>query len=86
MSEIYLHDSPEGCISLAKAGFGISVLPDLIVLKDPALSYIPLTGFEPMSYGAYYNNTANKPALKLFLKLCREFFPCFEAGYEERSG
>lgn len=82
MAEISMCDSAEECITLAKAGFGIAVLPDLMTLKDPSLSYIPLTGFEPMSYGAYYNSTANRLALKLFLKLCREYFPSFEDGQE----
>lgn len=74
MSELYLRDSPEGCVALAKAGFGITVLPNLTIVKDPALAYIPLTGFEPMSYGAYYNSTSGNVTLKLFLRLCKEHF------------
>lgn len=74
MSDIYLRDSPGECITLAKAGFGVTVLPNLMPLKDPALAYVPLTGFEPMSYGAYYNGISGKPLLKLFLQLCKEHF------------
>lgn len=74
MADIYMQDSPESCITLAKAGFGIAVLPDLIPQKDTGLASIPFTGFEPMSYGAYYNSTAGNPVLKLFLQLCREQF------------
>ena len=29
MADIYMQDFPEACIALAKAGFGIAVLPDL---------------------------------------------------------
>lgn len=79
MADIYMQDSPEACITLAKAGFGIAVLPDLNLPKDPALVYLPLEGFEPISYGVYYNSTARNPMLKLFLRLCREYFTLEQA-------
>lgn len=74
MAGIYMQDSPESCIALAKAGFGIAVLPGLFARKDPSLAYLPFEGFEPLSYGAYYRSTAGNPVLKLFLQLCREYF------------
>lgn len=74
MNDIYMQDSPESCITLAKAGFGIAILPDLIPQRDPAMVSLPLDGFEPISYGAYYNSTAGNPVLKLFLQLCKEQF------------
>lgn len=74
MTDIYMQDSPESCITLAKAGFGIAVLPGLLPQKDPALAYLDFDGFEPLSYGAYYNSTAGNPVLKLFLQLCKKQF------------
>ncbi len=76
MTDIYMLDSPENCIALARAGFGIAVLPELFAPCDPSLLNLPLERFEPLSYGAYYNSTAGNPVLKLFLKLCREYFLC----------
>ncbi len=74
MSDIYMQDSPEACITLAKAGFGIAVLPDLNLARDPDLSYLPFAGSESLSFGAYYNSTSGNPVLKLFLQLCRKQF------------
>lgn len=74
MADIYMQDSPEACIALAKAGFGIAVLPDLGLPKDPDLIYLSFEGFDPISYGAYYNSITENPMLKLFLRLCREHF------------
>lgn len=74
MTDIYIQDSPKSCITLAQAGFGIALLPDLLPHSEDGLLYLPLTGFAPMSYGAYYNSTAGNPVLKLFLRLCREQF------------
>lgn len=79
MADIYMQDSPEAGIALAKAGFGIAVLPDLSLPKDPDLVYLPFEGFEPISYGAHYNSTAGNPVLKLFLRLCREHFTLEQA-------
>ena len=74
MTDIYMQDSPAACITLAKAGFGITVLPDLNLPRDPDLVYLPFTGVEPLSFGAYYNTTTGNPVLKLFLQLCRKQF------------
>lgn len=74
MTDIYMLDSPENCIALARAGFGIAVLPELFAPIESALPYLPLENFDSLSYGAYYNSTAENPVLKLFLRLCREYF------------
>ena len=67
-------NSADACNILAKAGFGITILPNLPVPKDPELVYIPIKGTAPLSYGAYYKTTTGKPLLKLFLQLCKEYF------------
>lgn len=74
MTDIYMQDSPEACITLAKAGFGIAVLPDLNLVRDSGLSYLPFAGSEPLSFGAYYNSASRNPVLKLFLQLCGKQF------------
>lgn len=74
VSDLLFCDSAEVSTTLVKAGFGIAALPDLPVLKDPALAYVPLEGVEPLSYGVYYKSLSAKPMLKCFLQLCRETF------------
>lgn len=74
VSDLFMCSSADACVTLAKAGFGVSVQPDFPPLRDPALAYIPIEGVEPLSYGAYYKSVTGKPLLKLFLQLCRDNF------------
>ena len=75
VSELFMCSSADACVTLAKAGFGITIQPDFPSLRDPALAYIPIEDVEPLSYGAYYKSVTGKPLLKLFLQLCKENFP-----------
>lgn len=71
-STIYICDNIESSYMLAKAGYGIAILPELPIWEDSSIKYIPLQGFSPISFGAYYKNTGNKPILKHFLEIgCR---------------
>lgn len=74
-ADLLFCDNPPASLLLAKAGFGIAVLPKFLAGNDPALACIPVKGAEPLSYGAYYKSIARKPLLKLFLQLCGEYFP-----------
>lgn len=74
ISNLFMCNSADACNILVKAGFGITILPNLPVPKDPELIYIPIRGAAPLSYGAYYKTTTGKPLLKLFLQLCKEYF------------
>lgn len=72
--DLFFCDSMDAALALARADYGIAILPDLFVLHDPALMYIPLDGVEAMSYGAYYKDVKEKPILKSFLQLSERFF------------
>lgn len=72
--DIYLCDSVESSITLARAGYGIAVVPEIFSLKDPALSYIPIADAEPMSYGVYYKKLSGHPILKTFITIAKELF------------
>lgn len=74
MTDLYFCDSMNAALALARADYGIAVLPDLFALHDPALRYIPLDGFEAMSYGAYYKDVKEKPIIKSFLQLAEKYF------------
>lgn len=65
-------DDPGAALLLAKSGFGIAMLPKLPGQNDRKLQYIPLSGVEPLSFGAYYKSTSGKPMLREFLRLCRD--------------
>lgn len=57
-------------LSLAKAGYGICILPENII-PDPELVYIPISGTEKLSYGVFYKNTSQSHLLKPFLSIAR---------------
>ncbi|MBM6828825.1 LysR family transcriptional regulator [Anaerotignum lactatifermentans] len=73
-SHIYLCDSIETSVTLARAGYGTAIVPDHFAIRDPALSYVPIADTERLSYGIYYKKLAGHPELKSFLEFARTFF------------
>lgn len=47
-------ESGEAVATLALAGFGIGILASVFMPPDGRISYIPLEGGEPLSYGIYH--------------------------------
>lgn len=68
-SMLYICESVESAQTLAKAGFGIAVFPDIRPIPDHVVKTVPLTDLPPMSYGAYYKNLKGNAILKKFLEL-----------------
>ena len=71
----YFCESAEAATVLTKAGFGISILPDLMVPPDPGLVSIPLEGLEPVSFGVYYRTLQGNAPLRSFVHLLKGLFP-----------
>ena len=74
-SDFYFCESCEAETVLVKAGYGISVLPDLLIPPDPSLIRIPVAGLEPLSFGAYYKTLQGNEILKCFIRIMKENFP-----------
>ncbi len=73
-SEFYFCESAESISVLVSAGYGISVLPDLLVPEMPLIARVPLAGVEPTSFGIYYRSLQGNPALKAFVACAKECF------------
>ncbi len=73
-SSFYFCESFEAVITLVKANFGISILPDLFIPSDQALVRIPLEDFSPISFGVYYKTLQGNLILKNFLELMDDHF------------
>ncbi len=56
MSDFYFCESFEAAGILVKAGFGVSVLPQLFIPPNSSMVQIPLENTKPMSLGLYYKN------------------------------
>lgn len=71
-AELHFCDSEEAAITLAQAGYGVAVLPGMLVDRTPPLAGIPIEGVEPLSFGLYYKTLAGNPLLRDFITLARE--------------
>lgn len=72
--QIYFCDSLSSLLTLAKAGLGLSLVPDILQLREPGLCYIPVEDIAPMRFGLFYKNKRTHPALKRFIELMAEQF------------
>lgn len=60
-------DNLEIVYTLVESGYAFAVMPDFPAARFAKLRYIPLSGFEPLSFGAVHRSENKDPALKLFL-------------------
>lgn len=74
LTDIYLCDSIAACVTLAYAGFGTAVVPDIFFKKEKSFSYIPIKDIEQLSYGIYYRQQHFCPEIKSFIKYSKEYF------------
>ena len=72
--EVYLCDSGEAIAALVGGGFGVAVLPNLLVPPSGTVEAVPLVGVEPASFGVYYRTHQGKPLVKAFIAALREEF------------
>lgn len=61
-------------LTLVKAGYGISLLPRNIS-SDFQISYVPISGIDPMSYGVFYKTTSKNHLIRSFLEAAKECMP-----------
>lgn len=73
-SEVYFCESVEGMTVLAGAGYGVAVMPELLVPPAPELVQIPLAGVEPIPFGLYHHDLEGRQALRIFIRILQENF------------
>lgn len=70
----FLPDSTYYCenlqvmVTLVKAGYGIAILPEQASV-DSQLSFVPLAGHSPLSYGVFHKGLSKKTLLKKFISI-----------------
>lgn len=67
-SDLYFCDSAEAMIVLVQAGFGVSLLPDLLIPRNVSLVHLPLQGMPPASFGVYYTPNQRDGLVKSLLQ------------------
>lgn len=68
-SELYFCDAVEAISVLAAAGYGVSVLPALLVSPTVGVRQIPVKGGQSISFGLYYKDFKDRALLKSFIKI-----------------
>ena len=73
--ERYFTESVECAFTLAKAGIGYTLYPDVAQMRDPDLCYIPVTDLKQrLSFGLYYRKDDDHPIMKQFQQLLKDEF------------
>ena len=72
--DIYFCDSKETAVTLAEAGYGIALVPELPQNQGHELCQLPILDADPMSYGVYYKTLSEHPWRKAFMELAKEIF------------
>ena len=73
-SDFYFSASPEAAITLAEAGFGAAVLPDLFLPETDALVRLPIKKEILLSFGIYYKSRQGDKISKDFMRFLGEEF------------
>ena len=73
-AELHFCESASTAIILAKAGYGMFIMPEIYAPSDPALVVIPLTGPADNSFGMYYKSLKVNAYLKSFCGILKEYF------------
>ena len=72
-ARLFFADGYQGAVTLLRAGFGFSLLPDIPCGRLPDLCYIPVEDMESLPFGVHYRSLRGNPALKRFVELLRAF-------------
>lgn len=72
--DLYFCESTEAALTLAKAGLGLTMVFDILPLRETSLLYIPLENAPTLSYGIYYKRRDRSEETKCFLSLCKKAF------------
>lgn len=73
--ELYFCESTMTAMLLAKARYGVFVLPDVFAPNDEDLAVIPIEDSSAESFGIYYRSLQNNKPLKDFISLVKKQFP-----------
>lgn len=75
LMDSYFCGTVESAVTLAEAGLGIAVLPELAVPLSADLIKIPVEGVEPVSVGVYYKSVQERSVLKSLIRILEDGWP-----------
>ncbi len=81
-SELVFEEGYEVIHALIKANFAFTIWPDIPIIRDPSLCYIPIEGLPSLSFGIFYTAGKNGPLVKRFLEIAKRHFKTDEKKSE----
>ena len=73
-ADIHFCESVEASIVLAEAGFGLAVLPKVMLPANHQLKTVELADSPSLSFGIYYKPFPGDVLLKHFIQIARQYF------------
>lgn len=67
--KVFYCDNIEVAHCMVSAGMGVSILPNILILKSPVFASVPLTNGTPLSFGVFYHKRNKNTVLNTFLNL-----------------
>ena len=68
--EFYFCESEQAIMVLVAAGYGVSILPKILVPQNTRVVAIPLEDCAPLSFGIYYKSMETTPPCRSLLPGC----------------
>lgn len=78
--ETYFVDGLNTAVTLIKSGIGFILYPDIPYSREAGLCYIPVPELPPVSFGLFTANEKNKPLVREFIAIARDFFAVQRTG------
>lgn len=85
-ADIYFCESAKAALMLVNAGYGVFLLPKLLLPPDSTLKTVPLKDCAPLSFGVYYRTLQHNKPLKSFVELMNEQFNDAEIKRDTDAG
>lgn len=77
LDSTYYCENLQVMISLVQAGYGFAILPDKASV-DSGLTFVHLSGYEPISYGIFYKSASKNPLIKKFVSIVQGKNKCLK--------
>lgn len=81
-ADIHFCGTIEAAIVLASAGFGIAILPELVVPQEAQVVSIPIEGTPKLAFGMFYKPYPGDGVLKQFIQITRRSFELQQSNIE----
>ncbi len=75
-NNIHFSDTVAGALTLARAGYGLAIIPEIYAHNCADLSVYRLEQAPDLTFGLFYNEMNRGDTLASFLKLTKRSFPC----------